>query len=85
VNGCILSSKDLKLGPNSKDVILNPHLPLYLLSHPVPSIRLPLTVILFLLLSEIQASSLVPSFLLSFFGSAACSMGILYFMANIHL
>ena len=41
--------------------------------------------ILFLLLSEIQACSLGPSFLFNFFGSVECIMGILYFMANIHL
>jgi hypothetical protein len=28
---------------------------------------------------------LMPSFLFSFFGSVQCSMGILYFMANVHL
>jgi hypothetical protein len=45
-------------------LILNgPHYPSHLLSHSVPSIPLPLMTTLFLLLSEIQASSLVPSFL----------------------
>jgi hypothetical protein len=37
--------------------------------------------ILFPFQSEIQASSLGPSLLLSFFGSVDCSMVILYFMA----
>jgi hypothetical protein len=40
--------------------------------------------VLFPFLSESQASSLGPSWLLSFFGSVDCSMVILYFMANIH-
>ena len=62
----------------SPHLIPNPH------SSP-HSLHLPLMTILFPLLSEIQASSLVPSFLFSYFGSVNYSMGILYFMANIHL
>ena len=53
----------------------------------LPHSFLPLSLmtILLSLLSEMQASSLEPSFLFSFFGSVECIMGILYFMANIHL
>jgi hypothetical protein len=40
---------------------------------------------LFPLLSVIQASSLGPSFLINFFESVKYNIGILYFMANIHL
>lgn len=36
-------------------------------------------------ISEIQASSLGPSFLVNFFGSVGCILGILKFMANIYL
>ena len=62
---------------------IHPHSSSYPLSYPIPSIHLPL--ILIPLLSEIQASSLTPSFLLSFFESVEGSMDILYFTANIHL
>ena len=41
--------------------------------------------LLFLIQSDIQASSFEPYFLSSFFGSVECSMGISYFIANIHL
>ena len=51
----------------------------------ISSIHPPPMSILFPLLSEIQASSLGPSLLLSFFGSVDYSMVILFFMANIHL
>jgi hypothetical protein len=62
-----------------------PHFPPDPLFYPVPSIHLPLTTILFLLLNEIEASLLGPLFLFSFFGSVECWMGILYFMVNIQL
>ena len=41
--------------------------------------------ICFISLSKIQASSLGPFFLFSFFGSVGYILGILYFMANIYL
>jgi hypothetical protein len=68
----------------------SPHLilsPPILLPNPPPITYLyllPIT-ILFPLLSESQASLHWPSFLCSFCGSVECSMGILYFMANIQL
>jgi hypothetical protein len=37
------------------------------------------------LLSEIEASSFRPFFLFNFLESVGCIIGILYFMANIHL
>jgi hypothetical protein len=40
---------------------------------------------LFFFLSMIQAFTLVPSFLFSFFGPVGCIMGILCFMADTHL
>ena len=52
-------------------------------SRPVPSFNPHLISILFLILDEIQASSLEPSLLLSFFGSEACRILILYIMAYI--
>jgi hypothetical protein len=58
----------------SPHLILNPHSPPYHLSLPVPSLYLPLTTILFFLLTENQASSLGPSFLFSFFGSVGYNM-----------
>ena len=61
------------------------HSPCHSLSHPDPSFHLPPVIILLPLVSEIHISSLVLSFLFSFFGSMECSMVILYFMANIHL
>jgi hypothetical protein len=67
----------------SPQLILNlppPHSPTHPFSHSVLSLHLPPTTILFPLLSEIQASSLGPSF----FGFVACSMSILNFMATIY-
>lgn len=63
------------------------HPPPHPLSHPVSSLPLPPITILFPLLSEIQASSLGPSILFSFFGSVEYndSVCILYFVADIHL
>jgi hypothetical protein len=63
----------------------DPESPLLFPSPLPPALHLSLMTILFSLLSEIQASSLVPSFLFNFFGSVECSMGILYFMAKFHL
>jgi hypothetical protein len=42
-------------------------------------------IILFPFLSRYQISTLGPSFLLSFLQSVNCIMGILNFLANIHL
>jgi hypothetical protein len=60
--------------PASPTAYPNPHL--------VPSLHLPPMTLFFPLLSEVQASFLGPSKLL---GSVECSMGILYFMASVHL
>jgi hypothetical protein len=76
------------LSPLSQLSLYLPHShpnPPHPLSYAVPSLLPPLMTVLFPLLSETQASSLGPSLLFSFFGSVDCSMGILYFMANIHL
>ena len=54
------------------------------LSIPSPTFCLLTVAILFPLLSEIQAFSLVFSFLFSFLESVDYSMGIPYFMANIY-
>lgn len=62
-----------------------PHSLPHPLSHPVPCFHLHHMTILFSILSEIEASSLGPSLLFSFFVSMDYSMVILYFMANIHL
>jgi hypothetical protein len=59
--------------------------PPYPLSHPVPTLHMPPLTILFSLLSEIQAFSLGPSFLFSFFGSVECIVRAPYFMIDIHL
>jgi hypothetical protein len=53
-------------------------------SHPGPSFPLP-PVILFPYLSGIKACSFGPSFLFNFLLSVSCIIGILYFLANIHL
>jgi hypothetical protein len=55
------------------------------LSHPISSLPLPPMIILFPFLSRYQISTLGPSFLLSFLQSVNCIMGILNFLANIHL
>jgi hypothetical protein len=55
-------------------LIPNPSLPSSATLPPFPSLYLPLMTILLPLLSEIQASSLGPSFLFSFFGSVECNM-----------
>jgi hypothetical protein len=62
-----------------------PHCTPYSLSHPVTSIHLPLTVILFSLLRKIQEFLIGPSFLFSVFGSLEYSVANLYFIVNIHL
>ena len=62
-----------------------PSFPPPLLSHPDLSLLLPPMIILFPLLSEIEASLLGPSFLLWFLWSVSYIMGILNFLANIHL
>ena len=63
----------------------HPHSHSLLLFHPVLSLDLPPMSILLTLLNEIQASLFLPSFLFYFIGSVKCSMGILYFMGNIHV
>jgi hypothetical protein len=57
----------------SPHMILTPHFSIHPLSLSVPSISLPLMIISFPLLSEIQASLLVPSFMFSLFVSVKCS------------
>jgi hypothetical protein len=70
----------------SFDLILHPIFPSYLLSHPDPSLHLSPSIFLFLtFLCEIQATSLGPCFLFSFFGISEYNMAILYFVVNIHL
>ena len=61
-----------------------PPVPLLFLSHPVPFLP-PSNDNLFPILSEIQACSLGPSLLFSFFESVDYILGILYFMVNIHV
>ena len=58
---------------------------LYPLPHPLLSFHSPLKNILFLHLTEIQASSLGPCLLFGFIWYVFCSIGILYFVANINL
>ena len=62
------------LSSPSSYLILNPsNSPPHLLPYAVHSLHVSLMTILFPLLSEIQESSLVPSFLCSFSGSMGCS------------
>lgn len=56
-------------------VLETPHSLPHLLFNQFPSLHLPLTTIFFPFLSEIQAYTLVPSFLFSFFGSVDYGIG----------
>jgi len=66
-------------------LIINPSISSPSLLHLVSSHHLFHMTILFPLQKDIQASSLGPSLLFRFFELMECSVGILYFMANIHL
>jgi hypothetical protein len=73
-------------GPLSPHMILLPYpVPSHAISYPVPSIHLAPMTILFSLLCVIHTPLLRTSFSFNFFGSVGYVMGILYFMANIHL
>ena len=71
----------LSLSPNQMLLSFSPPPP----SHTGPSLPLPSVIILFPLLSGIEASTLGPSFLLSFMWSVSYMTNILNSMANAHL
>jgi hypothetical protein len=72
----LFSWPSVHLSCPSPNLILKLPLPLCLPPTPVPFLCLPPMAVLFPLLREIQASSLGPSFMFSFFESVECSIDI---------